>query len=165
MIDFFRELFLKDFWLKLFSFVLAVLIWFTVWFALQKNEGAPLPTLALTPAEQKTFSNLPVVPVIHVLASADDVRDLTITPKEVDVTVQGDTKAIRDLRAKDLRILVDLTGVATTHQTRQTLEVSMPPGVSHFKVEPPQVDITFPPPPQSDSSNAPAKSSSVTHAH
>jgi hypothetical protein len=31
MIEFFRNLIVRDFWLKLLSFVFAVLIWLTVW--------------------------------------------------------------------------------------------------------------------------------------
>ncbi len=39
MIEFLRNLILEDFWLKLFSLALAVLIWLTVTFASQKEVG------------------------------------------------------------------------------------------------------------------------------
>jgi hypothetical protein len=45
MMLFLRQLVLQDFWLKLFSLALAVLIWFTVFFALTKKVS-PLLWLA-----------------------------------------------------------------------------------------------------------------------
>jgi hypothetical protein len=37
-----RDLIFKDFWLKLFSLMLAVLIWLTVSFAIQRESTNPL---------------------------------------------------------------------------------------------------------------------------
>ena len=39
MIAFLRNLFFKDFWLKLFSLALAVLIWFTVYLRQPRSDG------------------------------------------------------------------------------------------------------------------------------
>lgn len=44
-----RESIVKDFWLKLFSLALAVLIWSTVKFVLQNQPPTPVPSPAPTP--------------------------------------------------------------------------------------------------------------------
>jgi len=138
MITTLRNLVLKDFWLKLFSLVVAVLIWSIVSFAI-KNEG--IASLSLTPAEQRVFSNLPVV----VLSSAEDVRSVHVNPKEVEVTVQGDPKLLQNLKAADIRVLLDLTGIGAAQALRKRIEVSTPPGISHVRVDPEEVQVIFPP--------------------
>ena len=45
-----RDLIFKDFWLKLFSLALAVLIWLTVSFAIQRESANPLKPLGKTDA-------------------------------------------------------------------------------------------------------------------
>ncbi len=137
--DFLRHLFLKDFWLKLFSFVLAALIWFTVNIAINR-ESAGAPALSLTPTEEKVFSGLPVV----VLSSAEDVRTVRVNPKEVEVTVQGEPKLLKDVRAKDIRVLLDLTGIPAAHDMRVRIEVTLPAGVSLTRVNPEEVQVAFP---------------------
>ena len=142
MIAALRDLIFRDFWLKLFSFVVAVLIWFIVNIAL-KNEGSPgsITSLSLVPPEQRVFANLPVV----ILSSAEDVRSVHVSPKEVEVTVQGDPKLLKTLKAEDIRVLLDLTGIGAAHDLRKRIEVSTPPGISHVRIYPEEVQVIFPP--------------------
>lgn len=146
MIDFLRHLFLKDFWLKLFSFALAALIWFTVNIAINR-ETAGAPALSLTPTEEKVFSALPVV----VLSSAEDVRTVRVNPKDVEVTVQGEPKLLKDVRAKDIRVLLDLTGIPAAHDMRVRVGVTLPAGVSLSRVNPEEVQVAFPAKPDTKS--------------
>ncbi len=139
MIAFLQALILRDFWLKLFSFALAVLIWFIITIAIQ-NEVSPVASLTLGPLEQRTFASLPVM----IMSSAEDVRSLRVNPKEVEVTVQGDLKTIRKLQPKDIRVLVDLTGIQAAHDLRKRIEVSTPAGVTHVRVDPEEVQVIFP---------------------
>jgi YbbR domain-containing protein len=125
-----RHLFLDDFWLKLFSLVLAVVVWLIVTFASQKEAGT-------TP---RVFYNLPVT----ILSSAEDVRNFRVSPKEVVVTVEGDAKAVQNLRSRDIRALVDLTGVAAARDLRKRVEVSVPAGVTFISVAPEEVQVDFP---------------------
>jgi hypothetical protein len=81
MTGFLRNLILADFWLKLFSLALAVLIWFTVSFAIQRKL-TPISNLAM-PTAERAFPAMPIA----VLSSAQDVRGYTVEPKTVDVTV------------------------------------------------------------------------------
>jgi len=138
MIASIREFVSKDFALKLFSLVLAILIWFTVSFALDK-ESTPLVSTPL-PLSQNVFSNLPVV----VLSSAQDVHDFSVDPKAVEVTVQGTAATLKNLQAKDIRVLVDLTGIEAAHDLRKRLEVTTPAGVTLVKVDPVEVQVIFP---------------------
>src|SRR5436190_19434118 len=125
MIKFLRELIVHDFWLKLFSLALAVLIWLTVSFAIQK-EGLPAATLIPPPQERATFSNLPVVK----MSTAQDVRNMRVQPSEVEITVQGDAKTVHGLHANDIRAIVDLTDIEAARDLKKRIEVSTPPGVS-----------------------------------
>ncbi len=138
MITLMRQLLLKDFGLKLFSFGLALMIYFTVKVAI-KNE--PTPGLSLTPGSRRTFPSLPVV----ILSSAEDVRSVKVNPKEVEVTVAGDPKRLRELNSKDIRVLLDLTGIGAAHDLRKRIEVSTPAGVTHVNVDPDEVQVIFPP--------------------
>ncbi|HEV2390739.1 MAG TPA: CdaR family protein [Verrucomicrobiae bacterium] len=139
MIPLLRHIFVQDFWLKLFSFALAVLIWFIVNIALQK-EVIPRQSLTLSLPERVVFSNLPVV----ILSSAEDVRSMHVNPKEVEVTVEGDPKLIKQLQGKDIRVLVDLTGIEAAHDLRKRIEVTAPAGITLDKVVPDEVQVIFP---------------------
>jgi YbbR domain-containing protein len=145
MIKFLRHLVVDDFQLKLFSLALALLFWLTVSFAIQQKEGSPPPTLTLT-TEVRTFFNLPVV----VMSSASDVRHFKVSPDQVQVTVQGDARIVKNLQSKDIRVMVDLTGIEAAHSLHKRIEVSTPAGVTHVGVLPEEVQVIIPskPPPQ-----------------
>ncbi len=140
MIAFFRRVVLHDFWLKLFCLALAVLTWLVLHFAAVEKQGGA-PVVNLLPVQQRTFSGLPVL----VVSSAEDVRSVRVNPKEVEVTVQGDAKTLRGLQDKDIRVLVDLTGIQAAHDLRKRIEVSTPAGVTHVRVDPVEVQVVFPP--------------------
>ncbi len=138
MIAALKRVVLHDFWLKLFCMALAVLTWLVLHFASVEKQGAP--SVNLLPLVQRTFPALPIL----VVSSAEDVRSVRVNPKEVEVTVQGDAKTLRDLQAKDIRVLVDLTGIQAS-QLRKRIEVSTPAGVTHIRVDPEEVQVVFPP--------------------
>jgi len=141
MIIFLRDLVLKDIWLKLFSLGLAILVWFTLNSMANQKEGLTTRQLPLRSTEQRTFSNVPVA----VMSSADDSRSFRINPKQVDVTVQGDPNLLKGLNTRDIRVLVDLTGIEAAHDLRKRIEVSTPAGVTRARVEPEEVQVVFPP--------------------
>ena len=86
MIKFLRQLVFEDFWLKLLSLGLAVLIWVTVSFASQKETGTA----------RHVFHALPVA----VLSATDDMRAFKVVPSTVEVTVQGDVGTVQSLRSR-----------------------------------------------------------------
>ncbi len=140
MITLLQDLVVKDFWLKLFSFVLAVLMWFTVRAIALKNEGGPIAPLAVAVPERMVLSNLPVI----VMSSAEDVRSFRVNPKEVDLVLQGDAKVLKNLQKSEIRVLVDLTGIGAAHDLRKRIEVSTPAGITHVRVDPEEVQVIFP---------------------
>jgi YbbR domain-containing protein len=128
---------LEDFWPKLISLAVAVMLWFTISFSI-KND-VPISALARSTATQKTFT-LPVV----ILSSAADVRAVRVDPQEVEVTVQGEPKVVAAVRSNEIRALVDLTGVAAAQDLHQRIEVATPSGVTHVRVFPPNVRVIYP---------------------
>lgn len=131
MITFLRNLICEDFWLKLFSLALAILIWFTVTFV-SPRETRP---------ETRVFSNLPVT----ILASAEDVHNFKVSPAEVEVTVQGDSRTLQKLQGKQIRAIVDLTDIGAARDVRKQIEVAVPASVSCMHVSPDEVEVLFPP--------------------
>jgi YbbR domain-containing protein len=132
MISFLRNLVLKDFWLKLFSLMLAVLLWLAVKVASRKDGGI----------DQRVSSKM--LPVA-ILALAEDVHNFRVSPSEVEVTLQGNPKTLQSLQANDLRAFVDLTGVGAARDLRKRIEVSVPAGVTPLSVIPEEVQVIFPP--------------------
>jgi YbbR domain-containing protein len=140
MIQFLRHIFVEDFWLKLFSFVLAVLIWFIVYLGLENKS----PVSPFSPnMDERTFVNLPVV----VMCSAEETRSFRVSPKEVEVTIQAEKKTLRTLQPKDIRVMVDLRDIQAAIALRARLEVSTPAGVIQSHVAPEEVQVVFSPRP------------------
>jgi hypothetical protein len=141
MIAFLKHLFLYDVWLKLFSLALAILIWLTISFAIRKEYSpSPLPTLSPYNAQRVTY----VLPVV-VLSSAEDPRSFKVDPKEVQVTVEADPKRLESLQSKEIRALVDLSGIEAANDLLKRIEISTPPGVTHVRVFPQEVKVIIPP--------------------
>jgi len=136
MIAFLQNLILKDFWLKLFSFALATLVWIIVNIAIKKDIS-PGSTLSLTPPEQVVLRDLPIV----VLCAAQEDHGFEVNPKSAVVTVQGEPANVRNLRRQDVRVMVDLSDPTSPKAARRRLEVSTPPGVTRVKVDPEEVEI------------------------
>ena len=114
-----------------------MLIWLTVSFAIKKDVS-PVASLTMD-VSTRPFSGLPLI----LLSSAADVRDFKVTPKEVEVTVQGDKRTLDKLEKKDIRVIVDLTGIESARDLRKRIDVSTPAGVTHVKVDPEEVVVTI----------------------
>lgn len=135
------ELFLKDFWLKLFSLALALLIWFTIFQAI-KQQGSPV-SASNENIKQRTLYNLPVVKV----SSSSDVSDVRISPTEVQVTVQGDAPSVVSLPDQDIKVRVDLSDLVPGRKLRKPVEVSAPAGITYVSIDPAEVEVVLPPKP------------------
>jgi YbbR domain-containing protein len=142
MINFLRNLFLHDAWLKLFSLGLAILTWFIVSAAVYHKPTSPGTALSKDRTEEQTYVNIEV----QVLATAADVRSFKVNPSEVAVTVRGETNVLESLLARDIRALVDLTGIESAPRgLRKRIEVTTPAGVTLVRVVPSEVDVIVPP--------------------
>jgi YbbR domain-containing protein len=99
-----RSLIQHNFWLKLFSLVLACLIWFAVDSDTQSARN--VETEIFKSIEELRFANVPV----SVLTSPDDRRAFAVKPGKVEVVVTGKREDLIALSADDLRVFVDLLG-------------------------------------------------------
>jgi hypothetical protein len=88
-----------------------------------------------------TFENVPVL----VVSSAADVREFKVKPDTVKVMVNGKPEIIKALEAKQLHVMVDLTGIEAAQGLKKRVEVSAPPGVTLISIVPAEVDVAVPP--------------------
>jgi len=136
-----RDLIVKDFWLKLLSVAVAVLIWVTVSIAIRQELD--ISAVTTNSANGRTFSHLPVL----VVSSAADVHEFEVQPSHVEVEVRGSPNVLSMLTDKDVRVTVDLTDVGPAQNVRKRVEVATPPGVMFVRVFPAEVEVSVPPKP------------------
>ena len=124
----------KDLGWKLFSVILAVVIWLTI------NKIYQEPQLPVSTANSVvTYENLPV----YIVSSSADVRAFRVVPRTVSVTVRGPSDVMAKLQADQIRVIVDLTNF-NPNDLRQVVDVSTPPGVTLVSVEPSSVGVIVP---------------------
>ncbi len=148
MILLLRNFFFRDFWLKFFSLVLAILIWLTVWLFFIRQDVSPTGVLSIPRLEERTFYNIPVL----VMSAAADVRDFRVRPGEVTIRVRGEAQKLQALekkmhaepQARDIRALVDLTGLESARGLRRKIVVTTPADITFEQVEPDEVEILGP---------------------
>jgi len=133
MIVFVRNLVVNDFWLKLFSLVLAILIWLGVDFSLHK-EVSPWAALIGRTADQTDLK-------VHVSVPAMAGRIIKLTPEDVQVTLRGDPKLLKDLRTEDVHAQVNLTDVELASGLRRPVEIVLPRGIAYTQIKPGEVEV------------------------
>src|SRR5262249_15428676 len=121
-----------------FSLALASLIWILVSPAANKRLS-PTAALLSNSSDQRAV----VVP-LQVVASAGDVHAFKVSPSEVEVTLRGEKKVLQDLQPRDIRALVDLTGIESARGMRKQIDIVTPPGVTYTRVVPAEADVTVP---------------------
>lgn len=136
MMQFLKDLLLRDWLLKLFSLTLATLTWLAVSFSLQRSV-VTVPGADHT--SERTYYELPVI----IVSRSGAVPDVKISPKELDVTVQGEEEILKKLSGKAIRVIVDVSELATNSVQRLPVEVITPAGVAQVKIDPDSfVEIT-----------------------
>jgi len=131
-----RDWVTKDFWWKLFSVILAVIIWLTV----HKIYEVPTGGAALA-GNTLTYGNLPVL----LVSSVADVSDYRLAQTTVAVTVSGPNEAMGVLQANQIHALVDLSDIQTNRDLKRTVEISVPPRVILVSVNPQKIGVIVPP--------------------
>ena len=101
-----RELILNNFWQKIVSLILAMLIWFAIDSYVRRDT--PFPQNPLRTDEPRDFRR-----PIKIITSANNTRAFKVEPKEVDVRVVGDADKLRRLNPEDIQPYVELTDVET----------------------------------------------------
>ena len=116
-----RELILQNFWLKLFSLLLAILIWFAIRvFWIEGGNRQPQSSI-VNPISRQLF-RLPV----RVLNKPGDTRIFKVDPDEVSVSITGEAAVLRDITPRNIFIYVDVASMRSSRETNQQVKVDVP---------------------------------------
>ena len=115
-----RALILHNFWLKLFSLLLATLIWFAIHFWIEGGNRQPQNPIT-NPITRQLF-RLPV----RVLTKPGDERIFKVEPQEVSVSITGEAAVLRDLSSKSISVYVDVANIRSARETNQQVKVDVP---------------------------------------
>lgn len=121
-----RDAILQNFWLKLFSFVLATMIWFAV-FGAQNNLRSNQPVLGTV---TQKIEHVPVT----LLQAATDFRSFRLEPSHIDVTVRGPIAEVQALTARQLEVFINLTDTHDTAGVNKKILVHTPAGITVVNV-------------------------------
>ena len=127
----------NNFWLKLFSLVLATLIWFVISSNFPSAETR-LHIGPFRPTGARDFRR-PVV----VMMPAKNVQSFQVEPSEVTVKVLGDQPVLDKLREEDIEVYVNLMSVQNP-QGSFRVEVGAPREVTIQQVWPAHVYVKLP---------------------
>ena len=127
----------NNFWLKLFSLVLATLIWFVI----SSNFPSAETRLNLAPFHPGTTKDFrrPVV----VMMPAKNVQPFQVDPTEVTVKVLGEQSVLDKLREDDIEVYVNLMNVQNP-QGSFRVEVGAPREITIQQVWPAHVYVKAP---------------------
>ena len=112
-----RDAILQNFWLKLFSLVLATMIWFAI-------SGTPLGTMT------RKIERVPIT----VMKSAHDPRAFRVEPSHVDVTIRGPIAEVQALTARQLEVFINLSDVHDTAGLNKQILVRTPANIAVVQI-------------------------------
>jgi len=144
MMQFLKNLLLKDLAMKLAALGLAVALWATVTTMIDKTERER----GVVMNSNKLFQGLPV----SVVSGRGDVSRYRVSPETVNVFVQGTPDAIEALDMAAVKAVVDLTDWDGRAGQPAEVWVLTPRGTAVVRVSPPEVNVI---PPEPDPTPAP----------
>jgi len=130
----FRDYILDRFWLKLFSFILATLIWFTV----QSKTQTPF-RFATNPF--RTKENREISRPVRLVTLPTNNRRFKPEPVEVRVTLQGNPAVLDRLEPGDVEAQVNLTDATDSAASYSVKAVNIPPGIKVIQIMPAMVMV------------------------
>jgi hypothetical protein len=129
----FRDYILDRFWLKLFSFILATLIWFTVHNIQSESRITTNPFQRVEARDYERSVRLVTLPTNR--------RLFKVEPFQVRITVRANSSVLDRIRQSDLQpnvILTDPLDVAAPY----SIEVkNIPPNIKIERITPPSVTV------------------------
>jgi len=129
-----RQFIERNFWLKVFALILALLTWITVRFAISRQlTFGSAPITAVT----RVFSKSPV----RLLTGADLAGRFRLVPDEVTVTLSGDATILEKLTGKEVTPFVNIARGFSGSGAMGKVEIFAPSGVSIMKIEPADVTV------------------------
>ena len=130
----FRDYILDRFWLKLFSFILATLIWFTV----QSKTQTPF-RFATNPF--RTKENREISRPVRLVTLPTNNRRFRPEPVEVRITLQGNPAVLDRLEPGDVEAQVNLTDATDSAASYTVKAVNIPQGIKVIQIVPAMVMI------------------------
>jgi YbbR domain-containing protein len=130
----FRRLIHENFWLKLFSIILAIGLWFII--RPNTETEPPVPSIPVTDPVLRTAIELPV----FVLTDPADTQIFKISPETVAVTITGEAAVLRKFSSQDFKAYLDLSEPRIP-RTNHEVRLHVPAGVTVLNVLPRAVDI------------------------
>ena len=128
----------KDTGWKVLSVLLALAIWLAVHTISESDSKRGSPSSGMM---MQTFQAVPVL----VVSAAADVREFKVKPGTVQVTVSGKPEALAGLDARQIHVLVDLTGIPAAQDLKKRVDVSTPSGITFVSAAPAEVEVMVPP--------------------
>ncbi|HXG47476.1 MAG TPA: hypothetical protein VNO52_07625 [Methylomirabilota bacterium] len=127
-----RDLVFHNVWLKLFSLVLATLIWLAVGY----NPTLTTPTAPIAPAAVRVFEVCPV----GILHAAGEGRPLRVEPSHVRVTIRGTASQVGGVVEEEVHAFVRIPAGRPAIGPF-AVEVVVPGNVSVAEVVPSAVNV------------------------
>ncbi len=131
--EFFNSIFEKDSSLKIISIILAILIWAVV-------------SITQYPVITKPFYNIPIeIDLEDTYAQADQLSVISMSDETVNVTITGERRDIGNLKAEDLRAVVDVTNVMQAKEYNLPMNIVTESGqeLQVERIEPSSVAVVF----------------------
>ena len=125
-----RDYILHNFWWKVTSFLLAVIVWFVVYGA-NREEGNVI-------GRERNFPNH----TLAVLRDATDKRPIRVTPAEVSITVSAPVLEVTRLADTDIQTFIDLNEIDPIRK-KAPIRVYVPRGVKLQRMVPDEVTVEF----------------------
>jgi hypothetical protein len=134
-----RDLIFHNFWFKVTSLLLAVIVWMVV-----KGGDLPAPTSAtqLAPPRTTVFPNHALL----IIREATDQRPINIEPTDVEIGVAGPPAEMAALRESDIQAFVDLAEVRPNGKAR--IRVYLPRGIRLETLNPKEARVEILPAPR-----------------
>lgn len=129
-----RDLIFNNFWIKVCSLLLAIMIWHVVntW-----QQGGQFRSPGVAPAAERAFNRMPIT----VMKSADNERGFRVEPSRVDVLLRGAPDVVNKLSVRDVQVFIDLTDVSDASNLLKRVQVHHPPGLTVSRVTPAEVRV------------------------
>ena len=129
-----RDVILNNFWWKMTALCLAVL----AWFGFQPREMRPY----LLPDKFRTeHTRVMIAHPVTITKPATDTREFKVTPAEVEITIRGDEKTLKDLNSGEVRATVEISEFKEGTNSLE-IHVYVPPrGVELVRLVPNRVQV------------------------
>ena len=131
-----RRLIQENFWLKLFSLMLAIVIWFFVRFGSQTDVG-----FGQNPITNPIIEESIPVPV-YVVTQPGDARIFKVSPEYVHITTMGESAILKKYTPRrDYKAYVDLAEIRKNEAPEHEVRLHVPNGVTVLNVAPRVVTV------------------------